>query len=574
MGDIYRAAEAGNIAMVRVWIKKGADVNKPAGREKLTPLLWAARGGHIDTMQELLGAGADIAAQDVKGNTALHYACLNNHAESTQMLIEMGSDIHWKNKAKKMPLQLAKWEFVDDNFIAPLRDELDELTEEGMRQNRLRAVAEERADRARRATADANANAEAAKRRLEEDVDAEKNIQKRLNAMKKMQAEAEKSTALFKKETAKLEVQIRQAEHARRDCVGQIEAFAASERANVGIIARLVKEKEAIDKKTASIREKIDCKSGLLEAVHIYQKAMRAREGEEEVYDEDLDERVMRTRMFTPLPNDERQNGRSVRRRCAEFTMVTAQAVITMFTLDTTDLVMASLMIENGVRVFVEAFLRHPKHPGIATLSLDILQTLLHFEPTENILRVHHAFEDCTDHGMVKRGPPAKQVLNTVWNTMLRYGHEADVISAACKFLWEYHQATRIPKAPGGKRSSVGNSKTAKLGARINRARMEKAAMDATAAEVKLLVSMLGTLRNSRELLVQTYEADGIHGGLTWDVTVKARGGACGGFKAPPPRKQRGVKRRHGPQSYTYDEGLFACEELLMVCGVQLEEFD
>ena len=35
-----------------------------------------------------------------------------------------------------------------------------------------------------------------------------------------------------------------------------------------------------------------------------------------------------------------------------------------------------------------------------------------------------------------------------------------------------------------------------------------------------------------------------------------------------------GVKRRHGPQSYTYDEGLFACEELLMVCGVQLEEFD
>ena len=572
MGDIYRAAEAGNLAMVRVWIKKGADVNKSAGREKLTPLLWAARGGHIDTMQELLGAGADIAAQDVKGNTALHYSCLNNHNESTQMLIEMGSDIHWKNKAKKMPLQLAKWEFVDENFIAPLRDELDDLTEECMRQNRLRAVAEERTERAKRAITDANARADASERRLEEDAEAEKTIQKRLNAMKKMKEEAEKSTEHFKKETAKLEIAIRSAENARRDCVGQIEAYAASERANVHIIARLVKEKEAIDKKTAAIREQIDCKSGLLEAVHIYQKEMRAAEGQVNVYDEDLDEHVMRTRMFTPLPQDERHD-RSVRRRCAEFMMVTAKAVVTMFVLDTTDLVMASLMIENGVRVFVEAFLRHPKHPGIATLSLDILQTLLHFEPVENVQRVHHAFEDCAAHGMVKaKGGPLKQVQNSVWNAMLRYGHEADVISAACKFLHEYHLATRIPKPDGKGRR--GNSKTAKLGARLNRARMEKAAMDATAAEVKGLVSMLGTLRNSRELLVRNYEADGIHGGLTWDVAVKARGGACGGFKAPPPRKQRGVKRRHGPQMYTYDEGIFACEELLQVCGVQLEEFD
>ena len=180
-----------------------------------------------------------------------------------------------------MPLQLAKWEFVDENFIAPLRDELDDLTEECMRQNRLRAVAEERKERANRATADANQRADAAKRRLEEDVAAEKTIQKRLTALQKMKAEAERQTEHFKKETAKLEAQIRQAENSRGDCVGQIEAYAASERANVHISARLVAEKEAIDKNTVSIREKIDCKSGLLEAVHIYQKEMRAAEGEE-----------------------------------------------------------------------------------------------------------------------------------------------------------------------------------------------------------------------------------------------------------------------------------------------------
>ncbi len=40
----------------------------------------------------LEGGGADVAARDIAGYTALHYACAGGHTEAARILLEAGSD--------------------------------------------------------------------------------------------------------------------------------------------------------------------------------------------------------------------------------------------------------------------------------------------------------------------------------------------------------------------------------------------------------------------------------------------------------------------------------------------------
>lgn len=59
---------------------------------EFTPLLWAARGGHAETVKALLDAGADINESKAEGTTPLIIAIINNHWELASKLLDLGAD--------------------------------------------------------------------------------------------------------------------------------------------------------------------------------------------------------------------------------------------------------------------------------------------------------------------------------------------------------------------------------------------------------------------------------------------------------------------------------------------------
>ena len=58
----------------------------------LTPLLYAARDGRLESARLLVDAGANVEAKDANGITPLLMAIANNHIDVARFLIEQGAD--------------------------------------------------------------------------------------------------------------------------------------------------------------------------------------------------------------------------------------------------------------------------------------------------------------------------------------------------------------------------------------------------------------------------------------------------------------------------------------------------
>lgn len=156
------AVRYGRIAMVKLFISRGADLNAkdgsgitplsytslPYSRELsahkeiseilishgarldmtddngFTPLHWAASGGRIGVTEVLISHGADINARDDSGNTPLHLAALRNsvmeypaeHSKVVQLLLQKGADINVKNGGGETPLHDAVMGILKDEY--------------------------------------------------------------------------------------------------------------------------------------------------------------------------------------------------------------------------------------------------------------------------------------------------------------------------------------------------------------------------------------------------------------------------------------------------------------------------
>ncbi|XP_070784857.1 ankyrin repeat domain-containing protein 16 [Enoplosus armatus] len=66
------------------------DVNQRATDVQLTALHYAAKEGHTSTIKTLLELGADLHVRDKMGRTALHMACIGQHADVAQTLLQLG----------------------------------------------------------------------------------------------------------------------------------------------------------------------------------------------------------------------------------------------------------------------------------------------------------------------------------------------------------------------------------------------------------------------------------------------------------------------------------------------------
>src|SRR5712692_416014 len=93
--DLIQAASKGNAAQVRNLLAKGADV---AAKNWLgiTALIGAAVNGHTAIVEVLLAQGADLEARDDEGKTALMWAAAEGNIDTAEVLLAKGADVNAK----------------------------------------------------------------------------------------------------------------------------------------------------------------------------------------------------------------------------------------------------------------------------------------------------------------------------------------------------------------------------------------------------------------------------------------------------------------------------------------------
>jgi len=120
------AAAEGHVPAVKLLIAKGAKIDakskefdftalKPkAGsvamnfpRGGFTPLLFAARQGHMDVVKTLIDAGANINLADPDSTTPLLISIINFHYDIAAYLIERGADVNAADTRGRTPLYAA-----------------------------------------------------------------------------------------------------------------------------------------------------------------------------------------------------------------------------------------------------------------------------------------------------------------------------------------------------------------------------------------------------------------------------------------------------------------------------------
>ncbi|KAF0039191.1 hypothetical protein F2P81_009675 [Scophthalmus maximus] len=88
---VHQVAVTGQEETLRFLVQDlGVDVNQRATDIQLTALHYAAKEGHTSTIKTLLEFGADLHVRDKKGRTALHMACIGQHAGAARILLQLG----------------------------------------------------------------------------------------------------------------------------------------------------------------------------------------------------------------------------------------------------------------------------------------------------------------------------------------------------------------------------------------------------------------------------------------------------------------------------------------------------
>jgi ankyrin repeat protein len=110
--------------IIHLLYKAGADLEARTYDKAYTPLHLAAFCNRLAGVAALLECGADLAAQDATGATALHIAARHGYQELAGMLVEAGADPHRVDRQGATPLTLAR-----DNGHAAIVQTLEMATQ-------------------------------------------------------------------------------------------------------------------------------------------------------------------------------------------------------------------------------------------------------------------------------------------------------------------------------------------------------------------------------------------------------------------------------------------------------------
>jgi ankyrin repeat protein len=115
------AAQKGHLDVVERLLKAGAEVDA-TGASGTTSLMWAAFTGHDDVARALLAAGADPNAADAgsDGSTPLMIAALMLDADTVRLMIDKGGDVHAGNERNQTPLMFAALSGRQEAIVAEL----------------------------------------------------------------------------------------------------------------------------------------------------------------------------------------------------------------------------------------------------------------------------------------------------------------------------------------------------------------------------------------------------------------------------------------------------------------------
>lgn len=104
---LHLAAREGHLEIVRELIQLGAD-NNAIGVDRSTPLLLAAEKGHLVLVKYLINdLRSDMEAANKAGACAVHVAAMHGHVQVLEQLHKAGADIQMKDQENCRPIHLA-----------------------------------------------------------------------------------------------------------------------------------------------------------------------------------------------------------------------------------------------------------------------------------------------------------------------------------------------------------------------------------------------------------------------------------------------------------------------------------
>ncbi|MFZ4733515.1 MAG: acyltransferase family protein [Pirellulales bacterium] len=117
---LVAAIRADDRAAIERLLAGGATAAAPDGEFSLPPLHWAVLVGHDEVVRRLITAGADVAAGDRQGNTALHSAAFMGRTDLAQVLLDHGADPQARNATGVRPVESSDANRTTTDFLLRL----------------------------------------------------------------------------------------------------------------------------------------------------------------------------------------------------------------------------------------------------------------------------------------------------------------------------------------------------------------------------------------------------------------------------------------------------------------------
>jgi len=108
---LLQAAKGGDLAVVNECLKRsGINANcSSEAKMKYTPLHWAVRKGHLEIVQTLLAAKADIEAKTEADSTPLHIAAWKGRVDIASLLMKHKAKVDARDNHGRTPLHVASY---------------------------------------------------------------------------------------------------------------------------------------------------------------------------------------------------------------------------------------------------------------------------------------------------------------------------------------------------------------------------------------------------------------------------------------------------------------------------------